>query len=207
MDFERRYDSIEEVLAVAKSAEGKLVKEYDVTNRLETKKNKGGIGQIIEEGLFHMAPNSRAEADFANLDLELKVTGIKTNAKQTSFSAKERLVLNIIDYMEEYKRTFEESSLWHKNKKILLMFYKWIDGVNKGEFPILKSVIHQFSESDLAIVKQDWQIIIDKSKRVRLMKFLRGIPCILLLVQKVLMQRVCESNLFQISLQSREPIR
>ena len=160
MDFERRYDSIEEVLDVAKSAEGKLVKEYDVTNRLETKKNKGGIGQIIEEGLFHMAPNSRAEADFANLDLELKVTGIKTNAKQTSFSAKERLVLNIIDYMEEYKRTFEESSLWHKNKKILLMFYKWIDGVNKGEFPILKSVIHQFSESDLAIVKQDWQIII-----------------------------------------------
>lgn len=64
MDFERRYDSIEEVLDVAKSAEGKLVKEYDVTNRLETKKNKGGIGQIIEEGLFHMAPNSRAEADF-----------------------------------------------------------------------------------------------------------------------------------------------
>ena len=38
MDFERRYDSIEEVLDVAKSAEGKLVKEYDVTNRLESKK-------------------------------------------------------------------------------------------------------------------------------------------------------------------------
>ena len=96
MDFERRYDSIEEVLDVAKSAEGKLVKEYDVTNRLETKKNKGGIGQIIEEGLFHMAPNSRAEADFANLNLELKVTGIKTNVKQTSFSAKERLVILLI---------------------------------------------------------------------------------------------------------------
>lgn len=207
MDFERRYDSIEEVLDVAKSAEGKLVKEYDVTNRLETKTNKGGIGQIIEEGLFHMAPNSRAEADFANLDLELKVTGIKTNAKQTSFSAKERLVLNIIDYMEEYKRTFEESSLWHKNKKILLMFYKWIDGVNKGEFPILKSVIHQFSESDLAIVKQDWQIIIDKIKAGKAHEISEGIPCILLLVQKVLMQRACESNPFLISLQNREPIR
>ena len=105
MGFERRYNSIEEVLNVAKSAEGTLIKEYDVSNRLATKKNKGGIGQIIEEGLFHMAVNSRAEADFSNLDLELKVTGIKTNAKQTSFSAKERLVLNIIDYIEEYKRT------------------------------------------------------------------------------------------------------
>ena len=52
MDFERRYDSIEEVLDVAKSAEGKLVKEYDVSNRLETKKNKGGIGQIIEDSIL-----------------------------------------------------------------------------------------------------------------------------------------------------------
>ena len=37
MDFERHYESIEEVLDVAKSAEGKLVKDYDVSNRLETK--------------------------------------------------------------------------------------------------------------------------------------------------------------------------
>ena len=83
MEFERHYNSIEEVLEVAKSAEGKLVKEFDVNNRLESKKNKGGIGQIIEEGLFQRAVNSRAEADFANLDLELKVTGLKSNAKQT----------------------------------------------------------------------------------------------------------------------------
>ena len=164
MEFERHYNSIEEVLEVAKSAEGKLVKEFDVNNRLESKKNKGGIGQIIEEGLFQRAVNSRAEADFANLDLELKVTGLKSNAKQTSFSAKERLVLNIIDYMEEYKHIFEESSLWHKNKNILIMFYQWIDEISKGDFPILKSVIHQFTDADLAVVKQDWQIIIDKIK-------------------------------------------
>ena len=42
MEFERHYNSIEEVLEVAKSAEGKLVKEFDVNNRLESKKNKGG---------------------------------------------------------------------------------------------------------------------------------------------------------------------
>ena len=52
IEFERHYNSIEEVLEVAKSAEGKLVKEFDVNNRLESKKKKGGIGQIIEEGLF-----------------------------------------------------------------------------------------------------------------------------------------------------------
>ena len=86
------------------------------------------------------------------------------------------------------------------------MFYKWIDGVNKGEFPILKSVIHQFSESDLAIVKQDWQIIIDKIKAGKAHESPKGILCILQHVQKVLMQKVCENNLSLIFLQNREPI-
>lgn len=164
MSFERQYHSVEEVLEVARSAEGKLVKDFDVTNRLSTKKNKGGIGQIIEEGLFRRAVNSRAEADFESLNLELKVTGLKTNVKQTIFSAKERLVLNIINYMEEYKESFETSSLWKKNKHILIMFYRWLDNVDKGNFPILKSFIHEFSDADLAIVKNDWKTIIDKIK-------------------------------------------
>lgn len=164
MSEERQYHSVDEVLAVAVSAEGKLVKEFDINHRLDTAKNKGGIGQIIEEGLFGRNVNSRAEADFENLNLELKVTGLKTNVKQTTFSAKERLVLNIINYMEEYKTTFETSSLWEKNQNILIMFYRWIDGVNKGDFPILKSVIHKFSDADLAVVKNDWRIIIDKIK-------------------------------------------
>ena len=95
MNLDKVYTSIEDVLEVAQSAEGKTVGEFDINNRLESKGNKGGIGQILEEGLFKIAVNSRAEADFVNLGLELKVTAIKEN-KKNEFSAKERLVLNII---------------------------------------------------------------------------------------------------------------
>ena len=100
MSTDKVYNSIEEVLDIAESAEGKTVGEFDINNRLDSRGNKGGIGQVLEEGLFKMAVNSRAEADFVDLGLELKVTAIKEN-KKNDFSAKERLVLNIINYEED----------------------------------------------------------------------------------------------------------
>ena len=137
MSTDKVYNSIEEVLDIAESAEGKTVGEFDINNRLDSRGNKGGIGQVLEEGLFKMAVNSRAEADFVDLGLELKVTAIKEN-KKNDFSAKERLVLNIINYEEDYK--------------------------DKKDFPIIKSVLHNFDPVDLEIIKQDWQTIIDKIK-------------------------------------------
>lgn len=163
MSTDKVYNSIEEVLDVAESAEGKTVGEFDINNRLDSRGNKGGIGQVLEEGLFKMAVNSRAEADFVDLGLELKVTAIKEN-KKNDFSAKERLVLNIINYEEDYKDSFEESSFWQKNKNLLVIFYLYKDELDKKDFPIIKSVLHNFDPVDLEIIKQDWQTIIDKIK-------------------------------------------
>ena len=108
--------------------------------------------------------NSRAEADFVNLGLELKVTAIKENKKK-EFSAKERLVLNIINYEEDYKDSFDNSAFWQKNKNLLIVFYLYKDDLDKKEFPIVKSVLHEFDPADLEIIKQDWQTIINKIKQ------------------------------------------
>ena len=108
--------------------------------------------------------NSRAEADFVNLGLELKVTAIKENKKK-EFSAKERLVLNIINYEEDYKASFDNSAFWQKNKNLLIVFYLYKDDLDKKEFPIVKSVLHEFDPADLEIIKQDWQTIIYKIKQ------------------------------------------
>lgn len=72
-----KYKTIDEILQVAQIAEGATFKQYDIHNRLESKGNKGGLGQIIEEGLFKYDINSRNEADFAELGVELKVTPLK----------------------------------------------------------------------------------------------------------------------------------
>lgn len=153
------YSTIEDVLEKANSASGKKFKDFDLNNRLKSKGNKGGLGQIIEEGLFGYAINSNSEADFAELNLELKVTPIRQN-KNGTLSAKERLVLNIINYMEEYKTSFYESSFWRKSNQLLLMFYLWEKDVPRGEYQILKSIINRFSAADLEIIRQDWEYII-----------------------------------------------
>ncbi|WP_379969629.1 Sau3AI family type II restriction endonuclease [Ectobacillus sp. sgz5001026] len=155
------YQTMEELLIKAKEAEGKSFKELDKYNRLENIKAKGALGQVIEESFFGYSINSAARPDFDNIGVELKVTPFKKN-KNKSLSAKERLVLNIINYMEEAYTTFYSSSFWKKNKCLLLMFYEWKPDVNRQNFYIQKSILYQYPEADLEIIKQDWKTIIDK---------------------------------------------
>ncbi|WP_410986007.1 Sau3AI family type II restriction endonuclease [Bacillus paranthracis] len=155
------YNTIEELMEKAREAEGKTFGEIDTTNRLANAKSKGGLGQVIEEGFFGYEVNSNAEADFKHIGIELKVTPFKQN-KNGSLSAKERLVLNIINYMEEVHTHFETSSFWKKNEKLLLMFYEWVSGVDRKDFHITKSLLFTYPEADLEIIKQDWETIVNK---------------------------------------------
>lgn len=106
------YQSIEELLETAQSSLGVPFKEYDVNNRLKGG-NKGKIGQVIEEGLFHKGIDSRQEADFPELGVELKVTPMNRVGKDKNMvSAKERLVVTMINYMKDYDISFEDSHVF-----------------------------------------------------------------------------------------------
>jgi hypothetical protein len=54
--------------------------------------------------------------------MEPKSSQLKT-LKNGEFRSKERLVLNIINYLEVYKEGFETSTFWKKNARLLLVFY------------------------------------------------------------------------------------
>ena len=155
------YDSIDAILAQAKKAINHRVSEFNINKRPLSKNNKGVIGQIVEEGIFGYPINSNHEADFANLGVELKVTGLKKN-KDNHLSMKERLVLNIINYIDEAKVDFQHSSFWKKNELILLLFYLYDYALDNNDFLFLESFLHQFNEKDLLIVKRDWEIIHNK---------------------------------------------
>ena len=155
--------SKDSILAYANKLIGKTFGEIDKFNRLEDKKGKGNLGQVVEESYFGYDVNSRAEADFSYVGVELKVTPYKVNKNKT-ISAKERLVLNIINYMEEYKKSFEESSFWTKNKELLLVFYEWKKELERKDYVVKDVMLHNFSEEDLIVIKKDWEIIINKIK-------------------------------------------
>lgn len=149
------YETPQQLLKKAKEAENKSFRDIDQTNRLE-KLLKGGFGHVVEESHFGYEINSNAEPDFKELGIELKVTPIKEN-KNGTYSAKERLVLNIINYMEEANKTFETSSFWAKNQKLLLMFYKWLPEVDPRDFKIIEAILYDYPEQDLIIIKRDWE--------------------------------------------------
>lgn len=153
-----KYQTAEEILHHALDAVGKPLGTIDQTGRLRT--GKGSIGTVIEESWFGYKPNSKSEPDFPEAGIELKV--IPFVRKKDSIRAKERLVCNIIDYMEEYKKTFQESSFWHKCEKMLLMPYEHKYDAPKSEFEIKAALLFQFPEEDLVIIQQDWQKIIQK---------------------------------------------
>ena len=161
--LELLYKTEEELIYKARQAEGKTFGEIDKSGRIENERAKGHLGQIIEESFFGYEVNSKSEADFAELGIELKVTPVKRNKNKT-LSAKERLVLNIINYQAEVDFSFTESSFWRKNKEILMMFYEWVPELKRADYRILKSYLHKFPEEDLEIIKQDWNLIVDKIK-------------------------------------------
>lgn len=155
------YFTKDELLKKAKSAEGKSFGEIDSMNRLENKRSKGGLGHVIEESFFGYEINSDEKPDFEHLNIELKVTPFKEN-KNGTISAKERLVLNIINYMEEVKCEFYNSSFWLKNQQLLLMFYKWEPKVDRKDYKIVKSILYMYPEEDLEVIKDDWEYIVSK---------------------------------------------
>ena len=164
-EFKVNYNdkSIDSIIAYAHGLIGKSFGEIDKNERLGDNKGKGNLGQIVEESYFGYDINSRAEADFSHVGIELKVTPFKVNKNKT-ISAKERLVLNIINYMEEYKKDFYESSFWKKNNKLLLVFYQWKKELEKKDYVVKDIMLHEFSEEDLVVIKDDWNTIVNKIK-------------------------------------------
>ena len=155
------YTDSQAIEEYAKRLEGKSLHDYFGDDLVQTFKGKGRLGQLLEERYFEYKVNNDANPDFKEAGVELKSTPMKT-LKNGSYSAKERLVLNIINYMEEHDRTFRTSSFWHKNAKILLMFYLW-EKEKKDIDYIFKFVrLWQFPATDLKIIKDDWNVIIDK---------------------------------------------
>lgn len=121
-------------------------------------KGKGNFGQLIEKYYFGYDPNSNAEPDFKEAGLELKCSPLK-KLKNGEFRSKERLVLNIINYLEVHKETFKTSSFWKKNAHLLLIFYLHDTNTELLDYQIKLIDNWQYPEEDLIIIKRDWELI------------------------------------------------
>lgn len=170
--MEKKYTK-EEIRKIAQESIGKTFGELqnmnlktmdsDDYNDEKVKFNKAFFGRIFENDVYKYDSNSLSAPDFLDAGIELKITPYKRN-KDNSLSAKERLVLNIIDYMEEYKHTFFDSHFWYKNSKIQIIWYLYEKGIDKRDLKVTHEKLFTFPEEDLKIVINDWNAIIKKIK-------------------------------------------
>ena len=155
----------QEIELISKSAIGKSINDIlneEIVTVEDKDANKGGLGQLIEKYLFGMDNNSDSEPDFMPAGIELKVTPYK-KIKGDKLSAKERLVLNIIDYMTEYKNEFRSSHFWYKNNKIQLLWYLWEANKDKKDLIITHEKLLELEKNeDLKQIEEDWNFIINK---------------------------------------------
>ncbi len=150
------------VIEYAKLLKGKTLRE--ICDPLILEHNyigKGNFGQLIEKFYFGYNPNSKSEADFFEIGMELKSSPLK-QLKNNEYRSKERLVLNIINYIEVVNQKFEESDFWKKNANILLIFYLHQSGYDILDYIIKLVEEWNFPNTDLEIIKKDWELIKQK---------------------------------------------
>jgi DNA mismatch repair protein MutH len=147
------------VVEYAKKLKGKSLRQVcDPTILEHSYSGKGNFGQVLEKFYFGYEPNSTAEADFAQIGMELKSSPLK-QLKNNEYRSKERLVLNIINYFNVVNQNFENSDFIKKNASILLIFY-----LHQTGYDILDLIIKlvdewSFPSTDLEIIKKDWETI------------------------------------------------
>ena len=150
------------VIDYAKKLKGKSLRQICDPKILEhSYSGKGNFGQVLEKFYFGYEPNSTAEADFAQIGMELKSSPLK-QLKNNEYRSKERLVLNIINYLNVVNQNFENSDFIKKNSSILLIFY-----LHQAGYDILDLIIKlvdewSFPSTDLEIIKKDWETITQK---------------------------------------------
>lgn len=135
---------------------------YGTPDVTETKRNKGNLGQIIEEKFFHYACNSDSRADFYEAGVELKVTPYRIN-RDGSLAAKERLILTMIDYFQVVNEEFDESHFWAKSKLILLIYYLYMKEIRYNlDYKIGFAKLFTPPEQDRVIIRHDYELILSK---------------------------------------------
>ena len=169
IDERRTFSTLEDVMQRLATAKDKTFRELDRHGRIVSLGNKGSLGHIIEESVLGYDINSDAEPDIKVGEdwYELKVTPVKSINKGKQISAKERLVIDVINYMElAQEEDFEHSKMWDKARNIILTYY--LDNrTDKASQPridckVLDSFLMEYLPEDLAIIKHDWQVIHDK---------------------------------------------
>ena len=158
-----KFINTSELIEYTSTIIGKTFEEIDSEKILENenpRQQKGVLGHVVETGFYGYPRNNDSKADFAELGIELKVTGYVKN-KNGSLRAKERLVLSKIDFNKIVNETFESSHVLGKCEKMLIIWYEYDKQKEAKDFVITDYQLYDMNQ-DKKIFENDFKIIQSK---------------------------------------------
>ena len=139
-----------------------LAEAIVLPENLENLKDRGKLGTLVEKYYFRHEPPNDHNPDFAEAGVELKVTGVIKHGSGR-YVAKERLVLTMINYDHIVKESWDSNSFFNKCKKMLIMFYLYSRDIPVIDRKfVLSPLMYEIPESDLPVIRADWEKIQSK---------------------------------------------
>lgn len=153
---------VDSIVEYAVRLEGHTLREFLGLQSIEDPhKRRGAFGDALEKDYFLLELNSSPEPDFKEVGLELKSTPLKRNAKGR-LSAKERLTVGQINYMDVVDETFETSHFRKKIKDVLIVSYEWVKDISPVDYVVDLVFRWHIPEEDLPQIRHDWETVVGK---------------------------------------------
>ena len=127
---------------------------------------RGSFGELVETFYYDIHPGNASAPDFPEAGVELKTTPIK-QLRTAQYSAKERLVLGLINYKEESEKKFETSTFFLKNRRLMMISYLSDPNAMVGDLCVKIAKLIDFEklpQEDQMIIREDWEKI---NKKIR----------------------------------------
>jgi len=154
-----KYDNSSEksIVSYAQGLVGKTIEDIIFITEKKVNvniKNKGMIGQFIEEYWFGQKPNSSPLPDFEKVGIELKVIPLIQQTKK--IAVKERTKVCSIDYKKLIDESWDTSHAKLKLNKILFIYYLY-ESKNLLQSKVMKIDLWELNEgNNEIIIRQDW---------------------------------------------------
>lgn len=130
-------------------------------------KMKKGASGLIVENLLGIENNNRDEADLPQIGCEIKILPLQKN-RDGSIKAKEPTAIQMINYCEVAKETWETAKLRSKiNLTLWVVYLAKVDGIPKSQddYVIVDYFLDHPSDIQNGVFKTDWEEIQSYIKR------------------------------------------
>ncbi|WP_434952690.1 DNA mismatch repair endonuclease MutH [Shewanella sp. HL-SH4] len=122
----------------------------------DLKRDKGWVGQLIEMELGALA-GSKPEPDFIHLGVELKTIPIDHKGKPL-----ETTYVTVAPLTDIHGLTWEQSVVFHKLQSVLWVPIEGERHIPVGQRRVGTPLLWSPSTSEMALLKQDWEEIMEK---------------------------------------------